>query len=450
MNSETEKKILPPPAKSETLLSAFKHMLKSFRHNLAWKLLAFVLAIFMWAGLIAQDPTLVREKTFQDVAVSISGAETLKSNGLIVVTDLTSAPPTVRMKADVPQKEYANVTASTYNPRIDLSRIREKGTQQVRILTTTSNTYGSVVEISPDTIEVEVDEYKTSYRIPVAFSMEGEYSGDFYRDRASFSPDTVTVSGPKTLVDKVKRAVAVLDRSVITLNEDGYRNSVPITLVDENNEAIQSSLLSVTSESVRIDSVVVDIDLYPIKTVTLSGVGLVKGSPAEGYEVKRVTVSPNTIRAAGTQKNLEQFEIENLYLEQAVDLTDRMESFNEVIKVRRPTELINLSPDSVTVSVEIGYKQSEKTFTGVAIEAIDQKEGTSVSADIKKATVKLSGPQLMLDKLKAADIKLVYSLRGLDLGEHQVPLDIRVEALQGVNYTFTVEPLTVGVTIQEK
>lgn len=64
--------------------------------------------------------------------------------------------------------QYANASANNYSVRIDLSRIRETGVQQVKVQSTSSSTWGSVTEIYPETVEIEVEEYITRYRIPVS------------------------------------------------------------------------------------------------------------------------------------------------------------------------------------------------------------------------------------------------------------------------------------------
>ena len=57
-------------------------------HNGWVKLLALLISLILWAGLISQDETLTRDKTFQNVSVSVTGNETLRNNGYIVVSDL--------------------------------------------------------------------------------------------------------------------------------------------------------------------------------------------------------------------------------------------------------------------------------------------------------------------------------------------------------------------------
>ena len=41
-----------------------------------------------------------------------------------------------------------------------------------------------------------------------------------------------------------------------------------------------------TSESVLLDSVIVEQTMYAMKTLELSQTGLIQGTPKEGYEIK--------------------------------------------------------------------------------------------------------------------------------------------------------------------
>ena len=84
-------------------------------HNWPWKLLSLFLAICLWSGLITQDESLTREKVFNDVTINIVNADTLRRNGFIIVSGLENLP-TVRFRADVPQKVYNIASASNYNP----------------------------------------------------------------------------------------------------------------------------------------------------------------------------------------------------------------------------------------------------------------------------------------------------------------------------------------------
>ena len=136
---------------------------KALIHNWQWKLLSLFLAVCLWSGLITQDESLTREKIFNDVSINVTNADTLRRNGFIIVSGLDDLPA-VRIRVDVPQKNYNTVTASNYNLRIDLSRIRETGEQTLQVLSSSSSNYGTVTDISVESVAVQVDEYITRSR----------------------------------------------------------------------------------------------------------------------------------------------------------------------------------------------------------------------------------------------------------------------------------------------
>ena len=58
-----------------TVLRGLKHVLL---HNGWLKAIAVIISVVLWAGLISQDESLTRDKTFSNVSVSITGADTLR------------------------------------------------------------------------------------------------------------------------------------------------------------------------------------------------------------------------------------------------------------------------------------------------------------------------------------------------------------------------------------
>lgn len=418
------------------------------RNNLGFKVLALVIAILLWAALITQDPNLTREKVFQDVKISLSGEETIKRNGLIVVNDLSSQLEDAQLRVDVPQLKYNAVSAGNYNVRVDLSRITEKGTQEVKVLSTSSSVYGSVSEISPSSIMVEVEEYITRYRIPVNVTTIGKAPEGYYAGTAQPDPPMVAVSGPKSLVERIVQADAVLDLSHLPAREGNVRTAAPFYLLDESGYRVESNLLSVTSESVLLDSVVVEQSMYSMKSMVLSSLELITGTPAEGYEVKSVVCEPDIVLAAGRAINLEL--LDTLYANAPVDVTGRTESFQQQVKVRRPTELVYLSADSVTIEVEIGPVIRPKELANQRINLLNLEDGLHAALSAKTALVTITGPQLWVKDLKSSHITLTCNAAGLAAGEYDLPIMCTVQNDGGQTYSVDLSPSTVHVTITEK
>ncbi len=325
-------------------------LLALLTHRWGWKLVALVCAIALWGGLILQDETLTRERVFNDVTISVTGSDTLTRSGLVVVSGLENLA-TVRLRADVPQRVYNTVTASNFNVRVDLSRIREAGTQVLNVLTTSSSVYGTVTDVSVTQITVEVEPYLSRSRIPVRLAVIGGVPEGFYAAPPSVDPPYVTVSGPRSLVTDVVRCVAEYDVSALEARAGTERTGVPYTLYNRNNEPIQSDLIRVSMETVTLDSLVVEQTLYPQKTILLSTIGLVSGQPASGYAVASVTVQPERVLLAGAEDLIS--ETSFAYLAGAVDISGASQSMTRAIQIARPEDAVYLSADIAYVTVEI-------------------------------------------------------------------------------------------------
>ena len=230
MNTEPEKSIRKPAHSERPVRSAFRQLPQRFwrilSHNLIWKLLALVLAIALWAGLITQDPTLTRERVFSDVPVTVTGSDTLRRNGLIVTEGLDDISTLVRLKVEVPQREYNTVSSSNYSPRIDLSKITSTGEQSLKIATTSSTTYGTVTEVNPDSVTVKVDNYITSYRLPVTVHVLGDYPSGYYGTTPTLDPSIISVSGPESVVSRIARVGINFDVSLLPAQAGLVRTSL--------------------------------------------------------------------------------------------------------------------------------------------------------------------------------------------------------------------------------
>ena len=375
------------PNKKELLK---KRLLSILKNNLGIKILSLLLALVFWAVLITQDATLTREKVFTDVTVSVSGSDTMKRNGYIVVSDIDSLLKNVTVRAEVPQKKYSEATASAYNVRVDLSRVNETGTLELRLQSTTSSAYGSVTEISPATIPVEVEAYTTRYRIPVTLTTEGEMAEGYYAGSATADPSLISVSGPKSVVDQIVRARAVINLEDIPAEEGTYRSAVTFELIDRHGDVVENDQIEVMSESVLLDSVIVEQTVYATKELQFSDSGMVKGSPADGYEIKSVYYTPETIVAAGNSEDLAV--LDTLFAGSEIDVSDLTESLTKTIKIRRPTELVKLSPDTVTVEIEIGPVISSKTYPSLRVKVNGAADGLKSSMDTRSISVTVTGP----------------------------------------------------------
>ena len=258
-----------------------------FLENWGTKLLALAISIALWVGLITQDPTLTREKQFTDVSVSVTGAETLKRNGFVVLEDIGTVFDDFTVRVNVPQNQYAAAQPSNYSLRLDLTRIKEAGEQAIKVLYTNSATYGKVTEVVPAQVRLTVDEYVTRYRVPVTVVMAGNVPEGFYASKPTTDPPVVAVSGPKSVVEKIVSVQVVADQSDLPAKEGLVRRALQFTMVDAAGQPIESKLLQVTS--LYLARVWVIISLLRLPVVNLQSSHILTEEQISRYAKRELT-----------------------------------------------------------------------------------------------------------------------------------------------------------------
>ena len=338
------------------LWKAVRHILF---HNGWVKLFAVVISLLLWAGLISQDNTLTRDKTWQNANVTISGTDTMKRNGYIVVSDLEDLLSNVTVTAAVPQKQYDSAETSAYNLRIDLSRINGTGDQELKILSTPSSTYGKITNTAPSVLNVQVEEYVVRQRIPVSVSVAAadEYQNGWYKDwyiyGLSANPELIAVNGPRTLVQTISRAKVIIDTDSLEWSEGSLVTTGDIRLYNRAGEEVVSPLLAITTESLSIDSVLIEASILPTKSFHVKEQVDFQGDLKTGYAISSIKYSPEVIRVAAKSEALEQ--LDELPLDLATVNLQNLSAGTNVFTIRaqKPSEDAVLSNDTVIITVEV-------------------------------------------------------------------------------------------------
>ena len=440
MNSRPTKKPDAPRGPFRELRRAISRILGSRAFLMALSLLT---AVVFWSILVASDGTLTREKTFQNVAVSVTGESTLKSRGYIVMDDLDSLISGVKLTVEVTQSNYSRVSGTSYNPHIDLTQVTGEG-ENVLNVAFSSQLYGPVVSCEPSSVRVNVERYITR-RVPVVLETSGGLPG-YYLDSAKTDPTMLSVSGPQSLVSQVARAVASIDVSLLSGERRSDRNSVQIRLQDAAGNTVESDLIEITNQTVLTDTVVVETELVPMREVPLEVESLVTGEPAEGYELLEVTVSQESLLIAAADEVLDAITV--LTTDQPLSIEGATQDVTGTVRLRRPTGIENTVPYDVTVTARIGEMTAQRTLRQVQVEVDGLDDSLRASLSREKQTVQLTGPYTFIEGLSAGDVRLFVDVNGLGEGTHVVPVQISID--NAPEFACALSSPEITVTIQAR
>ena len=355
-----------------------KKLWASLSNNLWLKLLSVVLALFLWSYVISTTPSITRDKTLSDISITVTGQSVLEdSRGLAVLTDL-NALESARVRVRVSQSSYAQVTSDNVRVELDLSSIRQEGKQSVRLQGST--TYGSVVEVYPQYIDLEVEKRDQRY-VPVNVELTGVDTTSYWYSVSSRNPSQVVVSGPTSLVKTVSSAQVLWTCPGSPKPIPGRRASSCWT---PSKQEIPGAL-SVSTSSVRVT-----VEVYPIRVLTLSQEAdqLTSGQVPEGYRVDQVEVNPTQVVVAAEQALLDG--LTELTIE-PVDLTGATQTFTAIAQVQTLKGIKYLSSDEVSVTVTISEQELTKRFSNVSLNLENQPQGMRAVPSAKRVDVKVTG-----------------------------------------------------------
>jgi len=254
-----------------------KKMMIHLKRNWPAKLLSLLAAIVMWF-FIMRDQNPVMEVTYT-VPVQV---QNLDSHYII-----EDAPDVARIVLSGPRDTIMAIKADNLRAYIDASGVKP-GQNNVTIGFTPPAGM-SLVEVKPDTVTINVDEY-AERKIPVEIVPIGKFSDDVALKSVTIVPKEVTVSGRKQLVNAVNKVVMKVNISGQT----------------KNFSAVS------TLEAWDISGNVLDVHINPSQGQAQYELNLLRkdkavpitvptaGTVADGYEVKSISVTPTQLtRGAG-------------------------------------------------------------------------------------------------------------------------------------------------------
>ena len=403
-------------------------------HNLGWKIVSIVCAVFLWSYIISVDSSITSIKTLANVEIATSGLTILQSRDLALLTDVSTLDP-VHVRVEASQSYYSRVTNDTVRAELDLSQITKAGVQQVDLIGVT--TYGKVVQVTPSSVEVTIESRGSRY-VPVNVEFTGDVKSNLWYSITRTNPAQVLVSGPSSLLQTVASARVQID---VTGQTASYDRSAPLTLLDEQGNEIGSALTASPS------FIMMSIDVYPKAQLSVSRNidTATVGTLPEGYEITGVDVQPETITVAGEQSLLDELD-ELSFVPISVD--GRTSSFTAISAINALRDIRYISSEQVTVTVYIAESTLTDSFQSLPISVRGKAADRTVTLSVDKADVRLSGPYSLVNKLEEGDVNVYVDVTGLEKGQYELPVAVSIDGGDASNLTLETDPTVVTVTIE--
>jgi YbbR domain-containing protein len=379
-----------------------RRILEVILHNWPLKLAAVGMATVLYGGLVLSQGS----QTFPD---PVPIRQPVIPPGMYLLEPL---PPVTSIRYFAPEGTDQPST-DTFRATVDLSGITQGGTYDVPVQVTSINPAIQILGVTPSVVSVQLDPLVTKI-VPVQIE-RGEVPEGLEVGTETATPSTVTVSGPKTIVDQViaARADVVIQPSGIDVDED-----VALIPVDAVGNARSPADVSPTTArvSIRVFS--------EPETRTLPVSPVVTGTPASGFEIDSITVDPSTVLVEGDADPLAALaRVDTAPL--SVSGLSETQTFETELALPDGIEAVDAGPIRVTVTFR---PITESRSYSVGLQLIGTEPGLAYTPATTSVLLSVAGNPAALDALSTGTTLAQLDVTGLEPGTYDVPVTAELPA----------------------
>ena len=372
------------------------------KRRVLYVLLSVVVAFGLWLYVITVVSPESKD-TFHGIRVELINEEALHEKRLMVITDNI---PTVTLELQGNRSDLSKLNPASITVVADLSKINRAGEQDLYYSVNVPGNSISIENQSPSSIKVMVVE-RSSKEIPVVVSYNGKVPEGFLTDRENQTLDyeTVTVTGPASVIDKITQAS-------IVVNLEGQRESI--------HQSYQYTLCDAKGNAVDAGNVVTDVKeinltlkIQRVKEIQL-GLTVIPGGGAT-EQTAQITLSHTSIQVSGSEQILEQLE-DTLIIGQ-LDLAELTGDTDKVYTFKLPEGVTNLSMPNNEVTVTVKFPGLKtKTLRITDIRPRNVPAGMMAEIMTKELTITIRGPEEQINALTETDVVVIVDFADAEAG----------------------------------
>lgn len=380
-------------------------------HNLPLKILAVIVSILLWLIVInLNDPVI--DKPYSGIQVDIINDEQLIDDGKVYeVLDNTG---TVSVTVRAPRSVIESLSVEDIHAVADLSKITVSDTVEIVAYSDRNNDNIEEISIPNDFLKLNIENAMAT-QVYITPEVTGEPAEGYIIGDVSTSQNIVRLSGPESLISRVKDAIVTVDVSNMV---SSISTNTDIHLFDADGYEIKSDIITK-----NVDSVSLNAQILATKTVPLTY--STTGNVASGYVLDgEITSNPMSVLIAGTEEELA--EISSIKIPgDELDVTGVNQDYVQVIDV---TEYL---PDGIILG--------NSEYSGMATATVGVVRENYISYAFDEQTLMIyNGSEDFNISVQSMQNGLVLELAGLDstlasLSEENVKAEIDMNDLLAVN-----------------
>ena len=399
-------------------------------NNFGLKISALVLAFIVWLAVVnINDPVITR--TIMGVPVTLTNTAYVETLGLSC--RMESGSSTVNVSMTGHRSVVEPLTKDQIRAVADLTQIVSMDADPIMVPVQVQTSTASLesISVTPGNIAVTLEEMQSAdFMITPTAGDSKPYNTTYQVGTMTATPESVTITGPASLISIIDRVTAPVDVSTMTSDTNVEAS---LQIYDKNGQLFNDTQMGSLRFSAAQGSIAVHVDIWRIMS-DIALRGRTSGTPASGYKVGDITVTPSVITIAGTEEALQAIEESGSMIALPPELID-VAGASEDIETRidltqilpAGTKLADNAAGTALVSVEI-LALDTRTFEipTNTIKQLNLTEGLGVVFQRDKIKVRLQGSGEAFNALKVDDITASIDFSGMK-AQSQIELPVMID-----------------------
>ena len=380
--------------------------MKIKKSDIPAKLATLIIAIFLWSYVMSSTNP-IREPEYRNISVNYINTSELDRQGLVIM-EPDEVKISVRLSGKISDLEKFNRSGSIF-AQVDLSGYSEGKTRVPITVGLLGQTTGvSILSHEPQEVLFNFEKIVTK-EVPIQITLTGDLTEGYVTGDITLKPQRIMVSGPRTWINEVDRAVGQVD---VSGGKNDINVTVPVKVVDNAGEEVRG----IDKEQAVVDVIVPIFNTYkvPIELVTINEL-------PDDYAITNIEIKPSNVVLKG--KNLQT--ITKVYSKE-VDILSLIDQESIDLELQLPEGVSLLDEDQKVV---LSYKVERIvdkviSFSGDQIEILNLDDRFKLDESYlnQNYIVNINGFESILETIKIEDLNPKIDLNELEAGEHEISI----------------------------
>lgn len=177
---------------------------------------------------------------------------------------------------------------------------------------------------------------------------------------------------------------------------------------------------------------------------TVQVIPRVVGSPAEGFELFNITLTPQSIEVVGPSTHVSGLE---QVTTEPVSVDGLREPYSRQVRVELDPWVRVERELAVGLALDIREERLRRELSGVAVKSVPSKEGVRLVPEA--VSVRMEGPKTLVEGLRAEDLEARVQIESLSPGRHAIAPVVVISSREASSIqVLSIEPREIRVQIQ--